>query len=49
MTKIGIYYNIKHSEKKQKRIEDNTEVNLTPLTNIKISCEGHIEKETTYI
>ena len=32
MTKIGIYYNIKYSEKKHKRVEDNTEVNLTPLT-----------------
>ena len=32
MTKLGIYYNIKYSEKKHKRVEDNTEVNLTPLT-----------------
>ena len=32
MTKIGIYYNIKYIEKKHKRVEDTTEVNLTPLT-----------------
>ena len=32
MTKTRIYYNIKYSEKKHKRIEDNTEVNFTPLT-----------------
>ena len=32
MTKIGIYYNIKYSEKKHTRVEDNTEVNLTLVT-----------------